>query len=288
MTDFVEDREKTANELDFWLNSISAHKPARSPSVFVVATHIDKVSEQVFLDACKFLEARLGDKFLTFFNVPISQTIAFPIDNTKGPSDERLRSLQLAIQTVAQESTDYANETPIRWLQCEKAIQVLCQQDTAVFSKTKQDLRLELQPCCRNMKEEDFQLMLEEFHHSGALWLPGAFLFVYLCVCLFMCMFVYLYVCLFVCLFTCMFLYWFVCLLVYLFICLYIYLYVCLFICMFIRMSVYLSFCLFVYLSIFLFVIGTKLKAPEPQICDKLLILLFSFSLFILLSHTLH
>ena len=160
--------------LRFWLNSVVAHRGIEH-AIFLVGTRAESVEED---DIKKANEDIKGDLYNGFMNSVIvdGDMFFFPIENSKGPHDARATNLKKLIQVEARAlSSESGNEVPIKWLRCEEHIQETVLKDRRRFSLTKRELRQELECLCEEFSDEDFEKMLEMFHHSGIIWLPGAY-----------------------------------------------------------------------------------------------------------------
>ena len=166
------DPEGNMKELQFWLNSVVAHK-GDEPAIFLVGTHADSVEESDIEKANRDIMEKLYYRFMNCF-IFKGDKIFFPIDNSKGPEDCRAKFLKMKIQSEAQElSCGSDDEVPIKWLRCEKYIHETVTKDKDIFSIKKEELRKRFESFCKEFDDEDYQKMLEMFHDNGIIWLPG-------------------------------------------------------------------------------------------------------------------
>ena len=166
------DTEESLNHILFWLNSVVAHTGHES-AVFLVGTHADSVEPEDIEKANKDIRENLYDRFMDCF-IFNDKDMIFTIDNSKGPQDPRAKRLRQKIQSEAQEmSSEGDDEIPIKWLRCEKLIQEMVIKDKSLLVLAKGDLRCKLESFCEEFDDDDYQKMLQMFHDSGVIWLPG-------------------------------------------------------------------------------------------------------------------
>ena len=174
LEDYLKNADRAKDELRFWLNSIAAHK-ACEPAVFIIGTHADNVDQELLKKANKEIETEFYGKYMSYFVLNVDD-IVFPIDNSKGPNDERVNVLKREIQSQTQKSCNFDGECPemfIKWLHCEKHIHDIVFDDISVFSLTKDELHTKLEAACGRIDKGSYQEMLEMFHDCGVVWLPG-------------------------------------------------------------------------------------------------------------------
>ena len=171
---FKNDTKESLNRILFWLNSVVAHTGHES-AVFLVGTHADSVEPEDTEKANRDIRENLYERFMDCF-IFNENDIIFTIENSKGPQDPRAKRLRQKIQSEAQEmSSEGDDEIPIKWLRCENFIQEMVFKDKALLSLTKDGLRCNLESFCEEFDDDDYQKMLQMFHDSGVIWLPGLF-----------------------------------------------------------------------------------------------------------------
>lgn len=175
LEEYMKNADRAKDELRFWLNSIAAHK-AHEPAVLIVGTHADNVDPELLTKANEDVDAEFYDKYMSYFVFNKEDIIIFPIDNSKGPNDERVNALKQEIQYLTQQSCNLVSECRdmlIKWLHCEKHIHDIVFSDISVFSMTRGELHGKLESTCGPIDRDSYDKMLEMFHDCGIVWLPG-------------------------------------------------------------------------------------------------------------------
>ena len=164
--------DEALEKLYFWLNSVRVHTSLTS-SIFLVGTHRDQVCQEDILAA----EEVLGDKLLETFGQQLvrngENSLLFTIENTCDSEDEGAVKLKAAIEVEAFRQSLMDEELPVLWLHFEEEI-LKCREDPGCQACiTKASLKESLQQSHCQITEEMFESMLQFYHDSGVIILPG-------------------------------------------------------------------------------------------------------------------
>lgn len=160
-------------EIHFWLNSIRVHTPHTTP-VFLVGTRRNEVSEEDLAIAEKKLYDELIEKFGQQLVKSEENSFLFPVENTLGGDDHGAVALKKAIEIEASRLMQMDEELPVLWLHFEEEI-LKCREKadyTPCVSKAFLKGMME-QNTSRVVDEEEFESMLQFYHDSGVIILPG-------------------------------------------------------------------------------------------------------------------
>ena len=160
-------------EIHYWLNSICVHAPHTTP-VFLVGTHSGEVSEQDMATAEKTLYEKLIEKFGQQLVKSKENSFLFPVENTLGGEDPGAGALKTAIENEATRLSKMDEEFPLSWLDFEEEILKCREEQDFPPCVRKSDLKQMLeQSTSRNIDDREFGSMLQFYHDSGVIILPG-------------------------------------------------------------------------------------------------------------------
>ena len=169
----LDSANQVLEEINYWLNSIRVHAPHTTP-VFLVGTHSGEVSEQDKATAEKTLHEKLTEKFGQQLVKGKENSFLFPVENTLGGEDPGAGALKKAIENEATRLSKMDEEFPLSWLDFEEEI-LKCREDQDFPPCVrKSDLKQMLeQSTSRNIDDREFGSMLQFYHDSGVIILPG-------------------------------------------------------------------------------------------------------------------
>ena len=169
----LDSANQVLEEINYWLNSIRVHAPHTTP-VFLVGTHSGEVSEQDKATAEKTLHEKLTEKFGQQLVKSKENSFLFPVENTLGGKDPGAEALKKAIENEATRLSKMDEEFPLSWLDFEEEI-LKCREDQDFPPCVrKSDLKQKLeQSTSRNIDDREFGSMLQFYHDSGVIILPG-------------------------------------------------------------------------------------------------------------------
>ena len=169
----LDSANQVLEEINYWLNSIRVHAPHTTP-VFLVGTHSGEVSEQDKATAEKTLYAKLTEKFGQQLVKSKENSFLFPVENTLGGKDPGAEALKKAIENEATRLSKMDEEFPLSWLDFEEVI-LKCREDQDFPPCVrKSDLKQMLERSTpRNIEDREFGSMLQFYHDSGVIILPG-------------------------------------------------------------------------------------------------------------------
>ena len=164
--------QKTLTEIHFWLNSIRVHTPQTTP-VFLVGTRRNEVGEEDILRAEEILHDDLTEKFGQQLVKSKVKCFLFAVENSIGGEDDGAVELKKAIEDEASRLMLTDEELPVLWLHFEE--EILRRREQPGFSScvSKAFLKEMMEGSCRVVEEEEFQSMLQFYHDSGVIILPG-------------------------------------------------------------------------------------------------------------------
>lgn len=167
-----ETRDGALEKLYFWLNSVCVHTPLTS-SIFLVGTHRDQVrQEDIFAT-----EKVLGDKLLETFGQQLvrncENSLLFTIENTCDSEDQGAVKLKKAIEVEASRLSLMDEELPVLWLHFEEEILKYREDPDCQACITKASLKESLLQSHCQITDEMFKSMLQFYHDSGVIILPG-------------------------------------------------------------------------------------------------------------------
>ena len=168
-----ESTSQALTEIHFWLNSIRVHTPHTTP-VFLVGTRRNEVSKEDLAIAEKNLYDKLIEKFGQQLVKSEENSFMFPVENTLGGDDHGAVALKKAIEYEASRLMQMDEELPVLWLHFEEEI-LKCREKadcTPCVSKAFLKHMME-QNTSRVVDEEEFESMLQFYHDSGVIILPG-------------------------------------------------------------------------------------------------------------------
>ena len=162
---------ETLETLRFWLNSVRVHTP-RSTPMFLVGTHRDQV-EDADVDRA---EQATYDAFFQGFGQQLvpskDKCYLFAVDNPRGSDDSGAVNLKKMIEKEAHRLEHVEEKLPVRWLHFEEEILRRHQSTEEPRCVLKERVR----KMCEEievMRDDEFDGMLQFFHDSGVIILPG-------------------------------------------------------------------------------------------------------------------
>ncbi len=165
-------RAHALTEADFWLNSIRVHAPQTTP-VFLVGTRRSKVSEEEISLAEKVLYDELIEKFGQQLVKSKEKSFLFAVENSLGGSDAGALELKKAIEEEASRLMLTEEELPLLWLHFEEEILKCRDKPDCPACVSKTFLKDMMEKSCRAVDEREFESMLQFYHDSGVIILPG-------------------------------------------------------------------------------------------------------------------
>ena len=169
------DPQRTEEDLEhirFWLNSVRVHTPQTTP-VFLVGTHRDSVCQEDIGQA----EKRTCDEFAEVFGQQLVQSkgncFLFTVENSLGSEDDGAVCLMKAIEREACNLMRSEEQLPIRWLHFEEQIVKYRKQPDHQAWVTKDFLWKMMADYFGEVDEREFYSMLQFYHDSGVIILPG-------------------------------------------------------------------------------------------------------------------
>ena len=167
-----ETRDEALEKLYFWLNSVRVHTPLTS-SIFLVGTHRDQVSQEDI----SATEIVLGDKLLEMFGQQLvrncENSLLFTIENKCDGEDQGAMKLRKAIEVEASRLSLMDEELPVLWLHFEEEILKYREDPDCQACITKTSLKESLLQSHCQITDDMFESMLQFYHDSGVIILPG-------------------------------------------------------------------------------------------------------------------
>ena len=167
-----ETRDGALEKLYFWLNSVRVHTPLTS-SIFLVGTHRDQVSQEDIFAT----EKVLGDKLLEMFGQQLvrncENSLLFTIENKCDGEDQGAMKLKKAIEVEASRLSLMDEELPVLWLHFEEEILKYREDPDRQACTTKTSLKESLLQSHCQITDDMFESMLQFYHDSGVIILPG-------------------------------------------------------------------------------------------------------------------
>ena len=171
----VECEEKCLATIHYWLNSIAVHTSTSSP-IFVVGTHRGKVDEETVVHANEIIKTHFDDAFGSRMVRKAKDEYVFAVENSGGQNDVGVSCLMNAIKKEASDLPFVDEERPVKWLHCEEEILAYQQDPNCQKCLTIDELRKHFDEKCNvTFTNEEFRSMLNFFHDSGLIILPGNF-----------------------------------------------------------------------------------------------------------------
>lgn len=167
-----ETRDEALEKLYFWLNSVRVHTPLTS-SIFLVGTHQNQVSQEDIYAT----EKVLGDKLLEMFGQQLvrncENSLLFTIENKCDGEDQGAMKLRKAIEVEAFRLSLMDEELPVLWLHFEEEILKYREDPGRQACSTKTSLKESLLQSHCQITDDIFESMLQFYHDSGVIILPG-------------------------------------------------------------------------------------------------------------------
>ncbi len=167
-----ESTHQALTKIHFWLNSIRVHTPQTTP-VFLVGTRRSEVSEEDISHAEKVLYDELIDKCGQQLVRSKEKSFLFAVENSLGGGDGGALQLKKAIEDEASRLMLTAEELPLLWLHFEEEILKCREKPDFPACVTKTSLNDMMKGSYRAVDESEFESMLQFYHDSGVIILPG-------------------------------------------------------------------------------------------------------------------
>ena len=168
----TETTQEALTQIHFWLNSIRVHTPQTTP-VFLVGTRRSNVSEKDISRVEEILHNDLIEKFGQQLVRSKEKSFLFAVDNSLGVDDNGAVELKNAIEEEASRLMLTDEELPVLWLHFEEEILRRREKPDCPSCVTKAYLKEMMKGSYRVVEEEEFQSMLQFYHDSGVIILPG-------------------------------------------------------------------------------------------------------------------
>ena len=167
-----ETTQQALTQIHFWLNSIRVHTPQTTP-VFLVGTRRSKVGEEDISRAEEILHNDLIEKFGQQLVRSKEKSFLFAVENSFGGGDDGAVELKNAIEEEASRLMLPDEELPVLWLHFEEKILRRRKKPDCPSCVTKAYLKEMMKGSYRVVEEKEFQSMLQFYHDSGVIILPG-------------------------------------------------------------------------------------------------------------------
>ena len=170
---FTESEEKSLATIHYWLNSIAVHTSDSTP-IFLVGTHKAKVDEKQVKYADRLLVKHFEDAFGSRLVRKSEDKCIFAVENSHCQDDEGVSCLITTIKKEASNLSFVSEELPVKWLHCEEEIFTRQQDPNCEKCLSIEEVRKLFEEKCHvQFTDEEFRLMLNFFHDSGLIILPG-------------------------------------------------------------------------------------------------------------------
>lgn len=169
---FMEDESGTLETLRFWLNSVRVHTP-RSTPMFLVGTHCKQVQDDDISKAERVTYENFVESFGQQLVSSKEHSFLFAVENSLGSEDKGAVALKKMIEKEAHRLEHVEEELPIQWLHFEEEILQLQVATESPRCVSKEELRDRIHSKCGSMGEKEFESMIQFFHDSGVIILPG-------------------------------------------------------------------------------------------------------------------